>query len=121
MFRKFECECYCFPRPNEPEQVSVLILDLFIVYFSLGWSYQVLRDHRQYGAGFRHRPRAMGEALSREVCFYIIDLLPLSFFRKQMKSNVEAGVKGEEAEMLLARLSDSNYVPGDPYPGSIKH
>ena len=38
-----------------------------------------------------------------------------------MKSNSEAGVKGEEAEMLLARLSDSNYVPGDPYPGSIKH
>lgn len=63
----------------------------------------------------------MGEALSREVCFYIIDLLPFSLFRKQMKSNAEAGVKGEEAEMLLARLSDSNYVPGDPYPGSIKH
>lgn len=45
----------------------------------------------------------------------------LSFCRKQANFNKEAGLVGEEAEMTIARLIDNKYIPGDPYPGSVKH
>ena len=35
--------------------------------------------------------------------------------------NFKGGVKGEAAEQAIARLVDNKYIPGDPYPGSVKH
>ena len=30
-------------------------------------------------------------------------------------------MKGEAAESAIARLIDNQYLPGDPFPGSVKH
>ena len=61
----------------------------------------------------------------RYVLIYIIVMILCCHIiivsRKQEDFNKRGGVKGDAAESAIARLIDSAYMPGDAFPGSVKH
>ena len=62
----------------------------------------------------------MGDVADGKVSYIFISSRYTFYHRKQEDFNKIGGVKGEAAESAIARLIDNQYLPGDPFPGSVK-